>query len=101
MEKLTSGDFRPYLNQKFHIHYGQGETLEVELIEVTDLRETRQNLPAGVRTPFSLIWRSSNPTQYLPQHTFQITHETMGTLEIFIVPIGPDSVGMRYQAIFT
>ncbi|MFN8531778.1 MAG: hypothetical protein U0670_24495 [Anaerolineae bacterium] len=101
MANLTSGDFRPYLNQKFHIHYGQGEMLEVELIEVTDLRENPQNGDADKRTPFSLVWRSAVTTQYLPQHIFTISHDQLGSHEIFIVPIGPDSVGMRYQAIFT
>ena len=100
MDKLASGDFRPYLNQKFLIHYGKGETLDVELIEVADLNDHPQEPIPGKRIPFSLIWRSANRTQYLPQHTFTITHEEMGSLAIFIVPLGADSVGMRYQAIF-
>jgi len=99
LDKLTSDDFRPHLNQKFLVHYGQAETLEVELIEVAELRQPHQEPVAGKRIPFSLIWRSSSRTQYLPQHTFTVTHETMGSLMLFIVPLGSDSVGMRYQAI--
>jgi hypothetical protein len=28
-------------------------------------------------------------------------HAAIGTFELFLVPIGPDREGMRYEAIFT
>jgi len=27
-------------------------------------------------------------------------HEKLGTFDLFIVPLGPDSAGMRYEVIF-
>ena len=30
-----------------------------------------------------------------------VEHDEMGSCEIFLVPVGPDSVGMVYEAIFT
>jgi hypothetical protein len=30
-----------------------------------------------------------------------VRHAQLGAMEIFLVPIGPDEGGMRYEAIFT
>jgi hypothetical protein len=54
--------------------------------------------PAG-RRPFSLIFRSAG-SRYLPQRTYSIEHAALGRLDLFLVPIGPDEGGIRYQAIF-
>jgi hypothetical protein len=40
-------------------------------------------------------------TPVLPQRIYRLEHAVMGPLEIFLVPIGPDAEGMRYQAVFT
>ncbi len=97
LDKLTSADFAAHLNQKFHIRYQPETTLEVELIEVTQLGT--EDMPG--RRPFSLIFRSSQRNSYLPQHVYIIEHNQMEKMELFLVPIGPDEVGMRYEAIFT
>ena len=55
---------------------------------------------AARRQPFSLIFRGPR-APVLPQRIYRLEHEAMGPLEIFIVPIGPDAEGMRYQAVFT
>jgi hypothetical protein len=36
----------------------------------------------------------------LGQGTFELEHESLGQLQIFLVPIGIDSRGIRYQAVF-
>ena len=38
---------------------------------------------------------------WLPQATYLVEHPTLGAMEIFLVPIGPESGGNGYQAIFT
>lgn len=37
---------------------------------------------------------------WLPQATYPVKHPTLGTMEIFLVPIGPLAEGNGYQAIF-
>ena len=37
----------------------------------------------------------------MPQRIYPLVHETLGSLELFIVPIGPREGGMVYEAIFT
>jgi hypothetical protein len=52
------------------------------------------------RTPFSLVFRG--PLQpLLAQRIYRVEHDSMGTFELFLVPIGPDGVGMCYEAVFT
>ncbi len=98
LDQLSSAKFLPYLNQKFHIHL---ETpLQVDLIEVSDLGpEPSDAQAANARRPFSLIFRDPSNTR-LPQQIYRIEHAELGTLDIFLVPIGSDEHGMRYQAIF-
>jgi len=97
LDKLTSADFSAHLNQKFHIRYQPETTLEVELIEVTKLGA--EDMPG--RRPFSLTFRSSQRNSYLPQHVYTLEHNQLEKMELFLVPLGPDEVGMRYEAVFT
>jgi hypothetical protein len=97
LDKLRSADFAPYLNQTFDLYYGGAEPLGVELIEVTDLKSRGGD--SDHRAPFSIVFRG--PTDnLLPQKIYRIEHEKMGTLDIFLVPIMPDKLGLRYEAIF-
>jgi hypothetical protein len=52
------------------------------------------------RNPFRILF-IGNSTPILPQRIYRLVHEQMGTVDIFIVPLGPDERGMRYEAIFT
>ncbi len=98
LDQLSSAKFLPYLNQKFHIHL---ETpLKVDLIEVSDIGpEPDAAQAANMRRPFSLIFRDPG-NSHLPQQIYRIEHAELGTLDLFLVPIGPDEHGMRYQAVF-
>ncbi len=97
LNRLTHEDFAPYLYQIFHIHVESLEPIEAELIEVSAL-----GAPAfDQRPPFSIILRTRQKDQYLIQAIYQVKHAEMGTLDLFLVPLGPDKEGMRYEAVFT
>ena len=36
----------------------------------------------------------------LGQRTYELEHDDLGALELFIVPIEPDAAGARYEAVF-
>jgi hypothetical protein len=36
----------------------------------------------------------------LPQQIRRVEHPSLGSMEIFLVPIGPDASGMQYEAVF-
>jgi len=72
----------------------------LELIEATSLRQEDERRDNALRQePFSLVFRGSTDL-VLPQSIYRLSHETLGDLEIFLVPIGPDAQGMRYEAVF-
>ena len=97
LEKLTPADFAKCLNEAFDLRL-ESATLALELITVDELGT---DAPGGGRQqPFSLIFRGPEEP-ILPQRIYALEHATMGRLDIFLVPIGPDQDGMRYQAVFS
>ena len=51
------------------------------------------------RRQFSLLFRGP-VDPFLSQGTYRLDHAELGALDIFLVPIGPDAEGMRYEAVF-
>lgn len=100
LDKVTVSVFAQYLGSKFRMHVDSGSVLEVELIEVKSLAPASQaGEPSGGRAPFSIVFRG--PRQpVLPQKIYTLEHKRLETFEVFLVPIGPDAEGMRYEAIF-
>jgi hypothetical protein len=97
LDKLTYEDFVPYLHQIFRIHAASLEPIEAELIEVSELGG-----PAfEKRSPFSIVLRTEQKDQYLIQAIYRVENAELGTLDLFLVPLGPDKKGMRYEAVFT
>jgi hypothetical protein len=92
----TIEDFVACLNTVFHISYGDGQKLSVELTEV-NLIGQKPLYPD--QKAFSLIFQSTI-TDHLPQGTYAVEHEKMPAMAIFIVPIGSGNGGIRYEAIF-
>ena len=51
------------------------------------------------RKPFSLEFRLPIRS-VLPQRIYRLEHPQLGTLNIFLVPIGMDQAGLQLQAVF-
>jgi len=98
MQSLTLDDFQPYLNQIFITRLDHGELYLLELVELCELGSSPG---PEFREPFSLAFRNPNKSAYLPQGTYRLENEGLGSLDLFIVPLGPDASGMRYQVIFS
>ena len=97
VDKLQSTDFLPYLNQSFRIGGEDMTPIDLELVRVTEVGEPHE---PGSRTPFSLLFLGPVSNLYLRQHIYRLEHEALGSLEIFLVPLGPERGRMRYEAIF-
>ena len=95
LDSLTLEVFAKYLNQTFRLHHGS-ETMEVELTEAKDLGPGSKE---GGRNAFSLIFRGAKEP-VLDQQIYKIEHGEMGSVELFLVPVGQDEAGTLYQAIF-
>jgi hypothetical protein len=99
LESLTKEVFEARLGERFEIALASGEALQLTLLQVQEAMAGGLGSPH--RTPFSLFFRGGSPTHHLPQRIYDLRHPVLGTLSIFIVPIGPDAEAMRYEAVFT
>jgi hypothetical protein len=86
LETLTLDDFAALTGERFRVG-----TSELELIEVNEIARE----PGG-RAPFALVFRGG-PTPALPQGIRRVEHESLGALDLFLVPVAAD----RYEAVFT
>jgi hypothetical protein len=103
LESLSAGSFTEHLGTVFRLRAGADEPLPLELVEVQRASYADDPAavgPSGRREPFTLSFRGPR-SPYARQAIHRLEHDRMGTLEIFLVPLGPDATGMRYQAIFT
>jgi hypothetical protein len=89
LEALTAADFSPHLRERFVLSASDDAALDVELVEVSG---------AGAR-PFSLVFRGPGEP-VLPQRIYRLEHPALGTLDLFLVPIGRQPDGVRYEAVF-
>ena len=91
-ERLTPETFEKHVGSEFRL---TGHGAAIKLVAVERLGEA----PEGHREPFSLQFEGE-AGQLLPQQTHGLSHTELGDLDIFIVPLGPTSDAMRYEAVF-
>jgi hypothetical protein len=95
-EQLTCDSFADFLGSSFSVALDSDETMELELVEAETYPNGEEQ---GGRQPFALVFRGALD-RVLPQRMYQLEHEAMRPQEIFLVPIGPDEQGQRYEAVF-
>jgi hypothetical protein len=99
LDRLDKGDFDPHVGDEFELELGAESTLSLELIAADPL--SSGTVARATRAPFSLIFRSPGERRHAQQRIYTVRHPVLGALDIFLVPIGPDEGGMRYEAVFT
>jgi hypothetical protein len=97
INEITVTDFKELLNKSFEILFDSESMLEAELIEVLELKNSQMIN----REPFSLTFRTSQKNEYYQQGNYLIKYKNKLEMPLFMVPIGPDAKGMRYEAIFS
>lgn len=95
---LTIEMFTELEDREFIVDVDDTHSVGMELIEINDLSERSGS--SGERIPFSLVFRGPDDPTY-PQQIYRFENEELGTHDIFIVPIGSDRDGIRYEAVFT
>ena len=102
LETFTAQTLTPLVGQAFRVRHAGGPLVEIELIKVTEWGSLGSGGRAGgpPRTPFALLFRGPQAA-LLPQQIYAVEHDQLGAFDLFIVPVGPDAAGMRYEAIFT
>ncbi len=93
LEELEHGDYAANLNTTFHLQHPQLGPLDLELVEVSELKETRR------QRIFSIVFRGPLEPDF-DQGLFPVEHERLGAGSLFLVPIAREADGMRYEAVF-
>ena len=96
LEELTEQIVRSHLNTKFSVPLEQ-RNVELELVEVMGAENGMPEIEGVER--FSLYFTGPGDF-YLPQSIYRLEHDALGALEIFIVPVGKEKAGYRYEAVF-
>lgn len=96
-DAFTAERFLPHVGEVFQV-VGQGEEVPVLLTEVTRLASEGDRRRR--RLPFSLVFHAPAGT-WLEQGSYRMERPGMEPFECFLVPIGPDQNGMRFEAIYT
>ena len=94
-DTLTMEIFSPLVNEEFNVYIGD-TALSARLLEVTPLRASRDDPD---HQAWSLVFQFP-PQQLFDQGTYEFEHADTGRMAVFVVPIGQDENGVRYQAIF-
>jgi hypothetical protein len=92
-EALTQQQFTESLNSTFRLPLDDNGAVEITLIEVSEPKLTRR------QEMFGLIFRGPLDV-FLPQQTYVAEHAAMGTFDLFLVPVGQETTGFLYQAVF-
>jgi hypothetical protein len=98
LDGLTRGDFEAHRGSEFAIEAGHaGGGVVVRLVEVDGHGHRHER---GGREAFSLLFRGPAGAG-LAQGMYLFRHPELGPIDIFVVPLGPDAEGHRYEAVFT
>jgi hypothetical protein len=96
LDGLGKSAFARHKGQIFRFRKDTYESVDLELIEVSDL-------PSGSQPPsddsFSVVFRGARDRP-LQQATYSVDHRSLGTFPLFVVPIYPDADALNYEAIF-
>lgn len=100
IEALTQAKFSDHLGEAFQLEADLESCLTLKLMEAQQL-SSGQNANSNITRsePFALVFRGPQDLP-LPQATYQLQHDQLGELAVFLVPINQDEEGFYYEAIF-
>jgi hypothetical protein len=94
IEKLpTKGEFASALNSRFCARVADSSDFDLSLVQFNDV------VSNSVQEIFTLLFRG--PLDAPPmQNIYQLEHDTLGSMELFMVPVKRDEAGLYYEAVF-
>jgi hypothetical protein len=100
MSQISQNTFSRCLNQLFTMTDGSGTARELELVEIAPRGQQGAAEPIGEEVySFSLLFRAGVGSG-LNQGLYEFRHPALETMSIFIVPVGADTEGEYYEAVF-
>ena len=95
---ITKQTFENIDNKIFEVSFNPEQMTTCELIEINSINS--QTLEQGQKEAFSLIFQTSGDTIF-EQDTYMVKNSEFDETPLFLVPIGADEKGVRYEAVFT
>ncbi len=97
LNNIVIENFENIKNKQFKIDFDDTQ-VDSELIDIkkitTDLVEGRKY------TPFSLLFHVNTHVLF-EQGTYLLSHQELGELQVFLVPVSDNNDGFQYEAVFT
>lgn len=90
---LTYEAFSAATQSKFRVSVEGADTVALQLIAVSPAERSERH------EQFSIEFLGPNEP-FLGQGTRRFDHDQMGGFDLFIVPVGHDPQGYRYEAVF-
>ena len=90
----TRDDFAGCLHTRFRVMDApQQAVLDLELAQVSELRGNRS------AQTFSIVFHGP-AGRFMPQRIYRLSHDRLGELELFLVPVGKEGESILYEAVF-
>ena len=94
LESMRAEDFLPHIGTSFRVTTG----VEPVVLELAEVYPYPRYAGAPRQDPFGIVFTGPSG---LVQRIYRLEHAAMGTLELFLVPIGSARGGAaRYEAVF-
>jgi len=98
LDQLTIDSFQPHVGSTFWVEFPNDTKVELRLTAAAKVMESEA--ARLERHPFSLFF--IGPKSYmLQQQIYHVTHEQLGAMDLFLVPVGNDTQTYQYEAVFT
>ena len=94
LSTFTRNTFYARIGEYFVVKYSPGKTVKIQLGSLTDLIKGTPG-----RECFSLIFKGRIGSTFLRQHTYSMNNTKIGDFDLFIVPVGRDTMNYYYEAI--
>jgi len=96
LEAVAHDTFQERVGERFTLSGPGGETAELELAEVTPRGQAPEE--GGGRQAFSLLF--AGPIEpVFEQRVYRLDNDHLGSMELFLVALGPRDGRMEYEAI--
>lgn len=96
-EFQTAEEFRPHLNTPFRLQVNAPKPIDLMLVGV-ESRPSDATEEQGMER-FSVFFKGSLEF-LLPQSTYRLIHPQMGEFDVFLVAVGQEPDGYRYEAVY-
>jgi hypothetical protein len=90
----TRDDFAKQLNTVFQIQLAPDQPVDATLVEVLDQKK------GPTVESFSILFLAP-PDAPVDQRIFNVEHPELGSLELFLVPVGLTDEGLKYEGVFS